>query len=166
MVSLSLAKQHLEYESDDRDTLITQYIGAATAWVENYTGKKLSLGAVVQSEDCFGDYIQLQSAPFVSLTSIQYIDTDNAPQVVTGAKVLNGRIYAPDGGWPSKADYSPVTVTYQAGYATVPADLVSAELLLIGHWFENREAVNVGNITSELPFAVEAICRPHRALLV
>lgn len=166
MVSLSLAKQHLEYEDTDRDGLITQYIEAAAAWVENYTGKKLAVGPVVQSEDCFGNYIQLQTAPFLSLTSIAYIDTNNAPQTVAGARGLNGRIYAPIGGWPSKADYTLVTVTYQAGYTTVPADLVSAELLLIGHWFENREAVNVGNITSELPLAVEALCRPHRNVLV
>ena len=29
--------------------------------------------------------------------------------------------------------------------------------LLIGHWYANREAVNVGNIVSELPFAVETL---------
>lgn len=165
MVSLSLAKQHLEYEDTDRDGLIAQYIAAAAAWVENYTGKKLTVGEVVQSENCFGDYIQLHSAPFVSLTSIAYIDADNAPETVTGAKVLNGRIYAPDGGWPSKADYSPVTVTYQAGYVAVPADLVSAELLLIGHFFENREAASE-KPAMEIALAVEALCRPHRALLV
>ena len=141
MVSLSLAKQHLEYDDDDRDGLITQYIGAAAAWVENYTGKKLTAGAVVQTEDCFGGYIQLNTAPFVSLTSIQYIDTENAPQAVTGAKVLGGRIYAPTGGWPSTAPYTPVVVTYQAGYSTVPSDLISAQLLLIGHYFANRESV-------------------------
>ncbi|MDW2745141.1 head-tail connector protein [Atlantibacter subterraneus] len=38
----------------------------------------------------------------------------------------------------------------------------AAMLLLIGHWYANREAVNVGNITSELPLGVEALLMQHR----
>lgn len=33
----------------------------------------------------------------------------------------------------------------------------SAMLLLIGHWYSNREAVNVGNITSKIPLGVDDI---------
>lgn len=35
-------------------------------------------------------------------------------------------------------------------------------LLLIGHWFGNRESVVVGTITAELPMATNALWRPHR----
>lgn len=38
----------------------------------------------------------------------------------------------------------------------------AAMLLLIGNWYANREAVNVGNITSELPLGVEALLIRHR----
>ncbi len=41
-------------------------------------------------------------------------------------------------------------------------DIRSAMLLLIGHWYANREAVNIGNITSSIPFAVESLLQPHR----
>lgn len=41
-------------------------------------------------------------------------------------------------------------------------DIRTAMLLLIGHWYANREAVNIGNITSEIPLAVEALLQPHR----
>ena len=34
--------------------------------------------------------------------------------------------------------------------------------MLIAHWYENRATVNVGNITSELPFAVNALISNHR----
>lgn len=37
-VSLALAKQHLEYEADDRDELIQSYINAAVIAVTQYTG--------------------------------------------------------------------------------------------------------------------------------
>jgi len=38
----------------------------------------------------------------------------------------------------------------------------AAMLLLIGHWYANREGVNVGNITSEIPLGVEALLMQHR----
>ncbi|EDM47760.1 head-tail connector protein [Marinobacter algicola] len=41
-------------------------------------------------------------------------------------------------------------------------DITTAMLLLIGHWYTNRESVVVGTITSELPMAVEALISPYR----
>ncbi|MDZ7322041.1 head-tail connector protein [Kosakonia sacchari] len=35
--------------------------------------------------------------------------------------------------------------------------LWAAILLMVGHWYSNREAVNIGNITSEIPLGVESI---------
>ena len=160
-LTLALVKQHLEYEDADRDALIQQYMNAATSWVENYTGKKLSVGAVTQSLDSFDAYILLNRAPFVSLTSIGYVAPDGTEATITGARLRNGRIYPPASGWPSVGDYTGVTVAYQAGYATVPADLISAQLLLIGDMFAGREASEWKSID-----AVYALCRPHRDTLV
>lgn len=41
-------------------------------------------------------------------------------------------------------------------------DLTTAMLLLIGHWFVNREAVVIGSITAELPMAVQALIGPYQ----
>lgn len=41
-------------------------------------------------------------------------------------------------------------------------DIRAAMLLLIGHWYANREAVNIGNITSPVPFAVGSLLQPYR----
>ncbi|MDN5519193.1 head-tail connector protein [Pseudomonas sp.] len=35
-------------------------------------------------------------------------------------------------------------------------------LLLIGHWYANREAVATGTIATELPLATNALWKPHR----
>lgn len=35
-------------------------------------------------------------------------------------------------------------------------------LLLVGHWYANREAVATGTIATELPLATNALWRPHR----
>lgn len=41
-------------------------------------------------------------------------------------------------------------------------DLTTAMLLLIGHWYENREAVAMGTIATQVPMAVEALITPYR----
>ena len=41
-------------------------------------------------------------------------------------------------------------------------DLTTGMLLLIGHWYENREAVVIGSTATELPMAVEALISPYR----
>lgn len=41
-------------------------------------------------------------------------------------------------------------------------DIRAAMLLLIGHWYSNREAVVVGQAPSSVPFAVEALLQPHK----
>ncbi|RUR34481.1 head-tail connector protein [Vreelandella nanhaiensis] len=43
-------------------------------------------------------------------------------------------------------------------------DITTAMLLMIGHWYVNREAVLVGVSTATLPLAVEAILWPYRRL--
>jgi uncharacterized phiE125 gp8 family phage protein len=39
----------------------------------------------------------------------------------------------------------------------IPASVKTAMKLLVGHWYENRETVNIGNITSTLEFTVKAL---------
>ncbi|KPX09496.1 hypothetical protein ALO75_200090 [Pseudomonas syringae pv. coryli] len=36
-------------------------------------------------------------------------------------------------------------------------DVQQAVLLLVGHWYANREAVVIGTITAEVPLAVERL---------
>lgn len=55
-----------------------------------------------------------------------------------------------------------------AGYSEDPdsilltEDVKAAMLLLIGHWYANRETVVVGDAVAEVPFAVEALLQPYR----
>lgn len=40
--------------------------------------------------------------------------------------------------------------------------LTTAMLLMIGHWFENRESVVIGTIATELPMAVNSLIKPYQ----
>lgn len=41
-------------------------------------------------------------------------------------------------------------------------DLVTAMLLLIGGWYENRESITTGTIVTQTPLAFEALISPYR----
>ena len=54
------------------------------------------------------------------------------------------------------------------GYADDPDsillndDVKAAMLLLIGHWYANRESVVIGETVAQVPLAVEALLQPYR----
>lgn len=169
-VTLALAKQHLEYEASDRDDLITQYIAAAKAHVEHHTGLLLTRRETTLRFAGFHRWLDLRVGPNPEVVSLKYVDSEGVEQTVDSEeyRLIGFRLY-PVSAFPH-APYD-MAVVVEAGYdgaanGSVPADLISAQLLLIGHWFANREAVTVGTTGSEVPMAVEALCRPHRLLLV
>lgn len=167
-VDLALAKQHLRVRHDSEDTIIAAYLAAAKAWVERYTGKGLSVAERVETLPGFdGGDISLSWGPYsADSLSIGYLDSDLAEQSFTDFTVFDafgGARVRADESWPSA---EAVTLTYDAGYAATPADLDAAVLLLTGHWYANREAVNIGNITTEVPMTVESLCQPYRSIRV
>lgn len=171
-ISLAQAKAQCRVLHDDEDMLIGALIVAAREWVENFTGQVLVARPVAQRFDGFRN-LTLHAWPIAddATVAVRYIDGTGASQIVEGARVVlsnNSAKVAPAFGssWP--AAYGPVSATIEAGYASpvdVPQSLKQAMLLLVAHWYANRETVNVGNVTSELPFTVEALCWPYRVRL-
>ena len=171
-ISLAQAKAHLRVLDNSEDARIAGIIVGAREFVENCTGKILVRRSITEHRPRFGDVIHLEHRPVVSITGINYTGADGVTAtlpagsffVTEGARV---RIY-PAASWPATHRYGYVSITYVAGYlpAEVPQSLMEAMYLLIGHWFDNREGVVVGTIASEVPFAVDALCRQHRAPVV
>jgi uncharacterized phiE125 gp8 family phage protein len=131
-------------------------------------------------------WIELPYPPLQAVRSVSYVDSTGTTQTLSASLYSSstdktkGAIYpAYDATWPSVRDQvAAVTVRFIAGYTDftdttsspnyavtgegVPDDLRQAILLLIGHWYENREAVVVGQAPADLPFAVEAIISAYR----
>jgi len=63
--------------------------------------------------------------------------------------------------WPTATLYTvnPIKIRYVAGYTTIPISIKQSMLLLIGHWYANREAVLVGQgtMSKEIEFAVKSL---------
>lgn len=171
-VTLAEAKAHCRVLSADDDALIASMIVAAREWVESYTGHILVLRNVTQRLSSF-DRPRLFAWPIAddATVTVTYVDSDGATQPLTGARLIFGNGWAElatafGSTWPTS--YGPATVTVEAGYATaddVPQSMKQAILLLVGHWFANRESVSDKPMT-EVPLTVEALCQPYRMVLI
>jgi uncharacterized phiE125 gp8 family phage protein len=179
-VTLDEAKRHLRVLNGEQDEHIQTLIAAATEYCEGRTGRSLRLSeTVVQTYDCWpGCRIELNRQPVLAVSSLKYYDAAGVLQTVAST---NYRVHASRNaaGWVEIiGDYSEPThydredaiqLTYTAGYLAevavagvettlgVPATAKHAIKLLIGHWFNHAEAVNVGNITSDGPMGVDAL---------
>lgn len=170
-VTTAEAKAHLRVDISDDDTLIAALIVAARQAFEEINGRSLFTTTWKLILDGWpdGETIRLPRPPLQSVTSITYTDTDGNTTVWDAANYevetmrTPGRVYlAYNASWPTASlrPASPITITYVSGWATVeaiPQRYKAAILLLVGHLYENREAVVVGTIASKLPLAYESL---------
>lgn len=166
-VSLAVLKTHLRIETADEDTLLATYITAARSYVESYCGTPLVTRNVTFKCDCFGDFAAIPTVPLATVSSITYVDDAGAGQTLSTdvyevrTDGLEASIVLKYGqSWPSFRAGSRITVAGAVGYTTVPEAIVAALLLLIAHWYENRETA--GAVLSEAPHTVTALLVNHR----
>lgn len=173
-VSVSEAKDHLRISTSSEDTYIGELISGARAKTEALTNRSIPQ----QTWELWWDIppvlraIRLPRPPLQSVTHIKYYSTTDVEAVygsinyfVDTSNQQGGRISLTEGSaWPSDGlRYANAIVTrFVAGYTTVPFDLKHAIKMLVAHWFENREAINVGNIVSELPLGFNDLIWPYK----
>lgn len=178
IIELADAKAHLRVLANDDDAFIQALIAAAEAHLDGFAGilgRALVTQTWQRSFDGFPacDTIRLPLGPLIGSVAISYYDSANAQQSFTAFSAVSDAIgpmavLGSSATWPGTYDRpDAVTISWQCGYgdpADIPAPIIHAAKLMIGHWFANREAVNVGNITSELPMAASALLAPYRAV--
>lgn len=174
-VSLAEAKAHCRIYGTDDDGLLAGYLMAARVYTESITGRRL----VTQTLDYFvddlsADEILLPVAPVQSTTSITYIDPAGATQTLgAGNYATVGRRYwtaivpTVNATWPEVRDQAEsVTVRFVAGHSStnpVPEPIRQAILMLVGHFYENRETVVIGQAPSVVPMSYEFLLADYRA---
>ena len=174
VLSLEEAKLHLRVEHDAEDSLISRIVDAATERCESFQLRSFvtQTWQLTLPRFPYGRRILLPRPPLQSVTSVVYTDSDDAEQTVAvadyRADVSAGSIILGVGDWPSTAtDPDAVRITYVAGYGNegtdVPEAARAAILLLVGHLYENREAVTIGTgPTFKIPLSVEWLLYPNR----
>lgn len=171
-VSLSDIKDHCEYDDSDKDSWFLNAIATAREMVE--TDSELSL--MSQTWKLYldrwpADYIELRRPPITAVSSIEYVDAAGDTQTWASANYSTdlvgfpGRVFRGYGkSWPTLRATEPntVTVTFTAGYSgqnAVPQLAKHAIRLLVGHWFDNRETIPMGDVGNEIALTYTALIR-------
>lgn len=174
-VTLAEARAHLKATSADEDVLIQGWIMAARERAESFTARRL----ITQTWDWVMDRfpcweMEVPNAPLQSVTSISYVDTAGATQVLDAAKYLvdaksdPGRITPAYGEvWPpTRSQINAVTVRFVCGYGlanAVPVGVKAAMLLVCGYLDQHREDVTDFE-KFQLPQNSEWLMRPYRVM--
>lgn len=178
-VSLEYAKAYLRVEIDAEDDEIRQCITDARSYCE----EELDLAMVEQEITLHLDHfprgraITLPRSNLISVTSLQYRDPNGDQQAYTDFNAdtftTPGRVINANETWPpTQVAPDAVVVVYRAGfkpYSTGETDLIPgavhrALMMMISHYFDNRNAVLVGQTAMPTPHAVDAALMKYRRM--
>lgn len=165
---------HLRIDGAEEGAYLDMLIAAATSHVEAYTGRQLITATYKLSLDCLPTRIYLPRPPLGAISSITYYDAGGTQQTLSSSlyQVDSARLVplvTPAVGQTYPTTQSgranAVEVTYTAGYGAshenVPDGIKLAMLLLIGHWYENREEVITGTVSKLIETASSSLLSPY-----
>ena len=172
-VTLAEVKAQLRLDIDEDDALLWRLMVAARVWVEGQTKRALLTQTWDQTIDYDWPYyrhlphIRFEKNPVQSVSSITYMDGSSPNPTLSSANYIvvsreHGSYISPAYGvtWPNvRTVPEAIKVRFVAGYTSVPEPLKHAILLLVAHWYENREVMGA---ETEIPYAVEAMISPYR----
>jgi uncharacterized phiE125 gp8 family phage protein len=176
-LTLVEAKAHCRVDHSDDDAMISGLIDAAVSHLDGHSGV-LGRCMIEQTWELYYDNfpsgpLRIPLGNLMAITTVEYVDPISAIYVTWDAANYEVDSVSVDGWvipvdvWPTPMDTSnAIRVTFTAGYgaaaADVPAAIRAAMLLLIGHWYANREAVVIGETPTPLPMAANALITPFR----
>lgn len=180
-ITLSEAKAHLRVDDTAEDDLILNLLAAYRSRVDGKDGV-LNRALITQIWDLYLDRfpcdgsaaIQIPLPPLQSITSVKYYDTDAVLQTMASDDYFLDSVSEParlhpayNMSWPATLDRAnSVIIRFVAGYGSaetdVPQAIRQAGLLFIGHWYANRESVNVGSSVAEMPQSAQWLLDPFK----
>jgi len=173
-VTVAEAKAHLRVDGEAEETLIASLILTSRLHVEAALGLalltqswRLSLDAWPAARD-----VELPLYPLQSVDELRVRDAAGAATVIgAGAYVADIGSRAPRlvrkgplpvPGLPANG----IEIDFTAGYGDdpgdVPAPIREALLLLVAHWYEHRDPIEVGGADTAVPGAVSALLAPYK----
>lgn len=185
-VSLEEARSHLRltaYEGSPAthpdDDWVEMAIVVAREWIEEFIEQSVGTQTREEVLDAFPDFeIELPFGPVHSITSLTYLDENEEEQAVDSEDYFLDTVNRPqvvmpavDFDWPTTSSgANGIKVRYETGFTNgaspddypTPKRIKMAALLLVGHWYENREASSQNIDVTSLPMGVEALLWPLR----
>lgn len=179
-ITLAQAKQHLNVDTSDDDSVITALIAAARQYAEQLTRSSFITQQWRLVLDSFPAHaLSLEHGPVQSIDGITYLDMSSAVQTLPPENYVSdlssqlARVTPKFGQvWPpTLPQIGAVTVNFTAGYGPaandVPPGLVHWMKMRIGTLYEHREEVVSARGVSVTPLAfVDGLLDPYRLAMV
>lgn len=189
-VGLAEAKMHLRLDTDDEDALVSALIAGARHVVEAFTERALieqewrllldrwpgtpsSRRDGLWASNSTRLFVEVPRPPLVGIEHVKLFDEDGAEALwgpenyFVDISSAPGRLVRRRGvSWPVlRRDVNAVEIRFRAGYGgatDVPQPIRQAILMLVAHWYENREPVPPRTVGAVLPLSVEMMLEPYR----
>jgi uncharacterized phiE125 gp8 family phage protein len=171
IISTAELKKHLRVTHALEDTLIEAARLAAISYVENYCNVLLgSYAATGYLRDW--RFASFPVGPLSAVGSVVYDDSSGAQQTFSSNSVYfdiqrqPAQISFQD--VPSLQDYNltPIRISFTVGYAPadIPAPIVAAIKLIVGHLYDMRTDEVAGTITTRVKLGTDALLNAHRII--
>jgi uncharacterized phiE125 gp8 family phage protein len=175
IVTAAQAATHVRSVNAAELTELEEWSKAAQRLVETRIDRALTEQGWRLSLDAFPAIIKLPRSPLITVSALTYVDTNGVTQTLAVSAYRIDSDAEPatiepayGTSWPSTAAVKgAVKVSYTSGHATgrpAPEQAAPAIKLYIGHWYENREAVITGTISTELDQALDALLASCRII--
>lgn len=178
LIEVSRARAHCKVDHNGDDELLREIIASVTGALEAPAGI-LRVCLLKQTwRAAFSSFpttcrLRLPIEPLISVSSVEYLPVGSTTWTAFSSNYWSA--YSDESGgwielvddadWPDTATRpEAVRVTFQAGYGSkssdVPPAIIHAARLMIGHYYENREASIIGVTAQDLPLGCRALLAP------
>lgn len=171
VVTFEEVAKHLGDVPAEDKAYVEALTAAATAWIDGpdgWLGRAIGVQLLEYCDDApCSPIVRLPYPPIIEIVEA-YSGEDPLPvdQYQPGAPSIGFGMALGSG--------SPLRIRYWAGYGTrdetdpdkwvntAPPPIKVAIMMLVAQWYNTRENVITGTITSAMPFAVDALLHPFR----
>ena len=179
-VTVSEAKAHLRIDGAAEDILIASLIVTSRLHIEAALGLALISQAWRLTLDTWPEKrwspdgaVRFPLRPVRSVEELVVYGADGAPDVLSpesylvDTESLAPRIVPRDGSWPAPGlPVGGIAIAFEAGMGEeaedVPQPIRHAILLLVAHWYEHRDPMEIGSVGAAIPAAVSDLLKPYR----
>lgn len=172
-VTVAEAKAHLRVDGSAEDVLINSLILTSRLHIE----AALGLALVAQGWTLILDKwpkdgaVPLPIRPVMAIGGVRVYSIDDVPETVSSSDyILEGKgvppRLVPKAGWKAPGRKAAgIEIDFIAGFgalaADVPHPIRHALLLLIAHWYEHRDPLEIGRPEANIPNAVSELLMPY-----
>ena len=168
LIELDEVRQHIKALNDDDEDLliITPLISAAREYCENLTGCAFCRQTVTAYPEWNDAVTHLPRTPIIAIETVKIYHADGTVDTLTDADYsidLHDGRFVLNKACDNPRAINPIEVRYEAGYTSLPFAVRQAMLMLIGHWYQHRETIETGAVTSvEVAATTAAILKQYR----